>query len=48
MLSLHALKSASEAGKYYQQDNYYTSGDDARQTSQWHGKGAKLLGFLGM
>jgi conjugative relaxase-like TrwC/TraI family protein len=47
MLSLHALKSASEAGKYYQQDNYYTSGDDARQTSQWHGKGAKLLGLSG-
>jgi conjugative relaxase-like TrwC/TraI family protein len=47
MLSLHAIKSASEAGKYYQQDNYYTSGDTARQTSEWHGKGAELLGLSG-
>jgi conjugative relaxase-like TrwC/TraI family protein len=47
MLSLHSLKSASEAGKYYQQDNYYASGDNARHTSQWHGKGAKLLGLSG-
>jgi conjugative relaxase-like TrwC/TraI family protein len=47
MLSLHSLKSASEAGKYYQQDNYYASGDTARQTSQWYGKGAAILGLSG-
>lgn len=46
MLSVAGLSSAGQAGSYYTKDNYYTAGD-ARETSQWEGRGAERAGLTG-
>ena len=46
MLSMASVKSASAAGGYYTNDNYYTA-DDAAEASQWAGAGAETVGLVG-
>jgi conjugative relaxase-like TrwC/TraI family protein len=47
MLSVSAIGSAGEAGKYYAQDNYYSSEQSAEANSEWYGKGADAYGLEG-
>lgn len=48
MLSVAAIKSAGSAKHYFEKDNYYTKDSaEAREASQWFGKGAKVLGLSG-
>mgnify|MGYP001795467699 CR=1 FL=1 len=48
MLSLYALSTASGAAGYYSKDDYYAEAGSARETSEWHGGGAKNLGLEGV
>lgn len=47
MLSVSSLGSAGDAGKYYAQDNYYSSDVSAEANSEWFGKGAENYGLDG-
>ena len=48
MLSMSNLKNAQAAISYYENDNYYTKGDEeAKEQSGWFGKGAKALSLKG-
>jgi conjugative relaxase-like TrwC/TraI family protein len=47
MLSVSSLASAGDAGKYYAQDNYYSSEQSAEANSEWFGKGAQGYGLEG-
>jgi hypothetical protein len=46
MINLAAVSSASGAGQYYSQDNYYTS-SELTEASQWVGSGAEALDLRG-
>lgn len=46
MINLAAVSSASGAGEYYSQDNYYAS-SELIEASQWVGGGAEMLGLEG-
>lgn len=46
MLSIYTLKSALDASKYYQKDNYYTK-EGEQPYSAWYGKGAEILELKG-
>ena len=46
MISIGAVSSASGAAGYYARDNYYTEGEGADR-SQWHGRGAEMIGLAG-
>lgn len=46
MITIHKVKSASDAVQYYTRDNYYTT-EEGVQNSQWQGKGAQKLGLSG-
>jgi len=47
MINLAAVGSASGAGKYYSQDNYYTT-SELTEASQWFGSGAEALDLQDM
>lgn len=47
MINLAAVSSASGAGQYYSQDNYYTS-SELTGASQWVGRGAEELDLRGL
>lgn len=48
MLSIKAVKSASHAGHYYDKDNYYAKDSaEAKETSNWYGRGANAMGLMG-
>jgi conjugative relaxase-like TrwC/TraI family protein len=47
MLSLKNVRSAATAATYYEKDNYYTSSEEARDRSEWWGRGAEALGLSG-
>jgi conjugative relaxase-like TrwC/TraI family protein len=46
MINLAAVGSASGAGEYYSQDNYYTT-SELTEASEWFGRGAEALGLQG-
>lgn len=46
MINLAAVGSASGAGEYYSQDNYYTT-SELTEASEWYGRGAEALGLQG-
>ena len=46
MINLAAVGSASGAGEYYSQDNYYTT-SELTEASEWYGRGAETLGLQG-
>lgn len=46
MINLAAVGSASGAGEYYSQDNYYTT-SELTEASEWFGHGAEALGLQG-
>lgn len=46
MINLAAVGSASGAGEYYSQDNYYTT-SELTEASEWFGRGAETLGLQG-
>ncbi|HEX7852805.1 MAG TPA: MobF family relaxase [Sphingobium sp.] len=46
MINLAAVSSASGAGQYYSQDNYYTS-SELTEASEWVGRGAEALNLRG-
>ena len=43
MLTIHTLKSAGDAKKYYEVGDYYAKDGKANDSSEWFGKGADLL-----
>ena len=46
MLSIYSIKNSKEAGRYYEQDNYYTKGSlESIAATHWWGKGAEILGL---
>lgn len=47
MINLSAVGSASGAGEYYSQDNYYTT-SELTEASEWFGRGAEALGLQGV
>ncbi|MEL0210118.1 MAG: MobF family relaxase [Novosphingobium sp.] len=47
MINLSAVGSASGAGEYYSQDNYYTT-SELTEASEWFGNGAESLGLHGV
>ena len=47
MINLSAVGSASGAGEYYSQDNYYTT-SELTEASEWLGNGAEALGLHGV
>ncbi|MBS0482668.1 MAG: conjugative relaxase [Proteobacteria bacterium] len=47
MINLTAVGSASGAGEYYSQDNYYTT-SELTEASEWFGDGAEALGLHGV
>jgi conjugative transfer relaxase protein TraI len=48
MLTISAIKNTGGAAQYYaKEDNYYLSEADAKESSQWWGKGASELGLGG-
>jgi conjugative transfer relaxase protein TraI len=47
MITLSLIKSAGSAAKYYAEDNYYLTEVDAKEASEWLGKGAVELGLKG-
>jgi conjugative relaxase-like TrwC/TraI family protein len=46
MINLTPVGSASGAGAYYSQDNYYTT-SELTEASEWFGRGAEALGLQG-
>ena len=46
MLNVTSISSASDAQKYFEQDNYY-SHDEGYAKSYWGGQGAEVLGLQG-
>ena len=40
MITLSLIKNAGGAAKYYAADNYYLAEADAKEASEWLGKGA--------
>jgi len=46
MLSVGVVSSASKAGHYFAQDNYYTQ-EESEQSSEWWGKTAEYLNLEG-
>lgn len=46
MLSVYTLKSASQAAQYYEQGDYYITGDSV-ENNVWFGKGAQEQGLTG-
>lgn len=46
MINLAVVGSASGAGEYYSQDNYYTT-SELTEASEWYGRGAEALGLQG-
>lgn len=38
MVSLKNITNSAAAAHYYEQDNYYTSGEESRERSVWWGK----------
>ena len=46
MITLHNVSSAGEALGYFSKDNYYTE-HEGLEESEWFGKGAETLGFVG-
>ena len=47
MVSLKNISNIAAAAHYYERDNYYTTGEEARERSVWWGKGAARLGLAG-
>ena len=48
MLTIFAIKDAEAAKDYYEKDNYYTKDSlEAKEASQWWGKGSEALGLSG-
>lgn len=45
MLSISPISSASGTSNYFNNDNYYTEGEEVK--GEWYGKGAELLGLKG-
>lgn len=48
MITLSPIKNASSAAKYYAADNYYLAEVDAKEASEWLGRGAAELGLKGI
>ena len=47
MITLSLIKNAGGAAKYYAADNYYLAEADAKEASEWLGRGAAELGLKG-